>query len=286
MNKHLILIVSTLLLLSGCGMGNTKTNKNENHDKTGTVITSNEIINIHGNVKNLERLDEFVTNVSNQKSDEIRVTHYTIEGDPIYDEVVFNGKQLSITHDTTEDAFGSKERNSYTCQNIERTESKTDLEYMLLDCEADGQKDDTPLLSIEYNLSTQDYFAFRLEFGVDRKNIIDTKEMELTKDLQNGEMVTVSDFKFSNDELQSIYKLMVLAGYLDEKKVSTSCQVKPLESYKLQVWINQGTREYEWNRCDNSADGKVMTQLVDNMIEVLKKNHIYKELPEVKGHYE
>ncbi|WP_442598078.1 DUF4362 domain-containing protein [Neobacillus sp. D3-1R] len=280
--KNFTIIVSSLLLLAGCGTNIIS----DGPEKTGSTITSNDIIDIHGNVKNLERLDVFMQHLKNGETDEIRVTHYTIEGDPIYDEVIFDGKQLSITNDTTEDEFGPKERTTYTCQNIERNETNKTLEYMLIDCELEEQKGNHPLISIDYNLEAQDYFGFRLEYGVDRKNVIDTKAMELKKDLQNGEMVAVSDFQFTDSELQEIYKLIVLAGYLSEKEVSTSCQAEPLTSYKLTVWINQGMREFEWNRCDSSEDGKQMTQLVDDIVKVLKNNHIYKELPEVKGEYQ
>jgi hypothetical protein len=98
--------------------------------------------------------------------------------------------------------------------------------------------------------------------------------------------VSVMDFQFSESEMQQIYKVLVLGGYLGEKQVSTQCKEKPLYSYKLKVWINQGEREFEWNRCDKSEDGTQMTKVADDIIEILKKNETYKGLPEVKGNYE
>jgi hypothetical protein len=98
--------------------------------------------------------------------------------------------------------------------------------------------------------------------------------------------VSVMDFQFSESEMQQIYKILVLGGYLDEKQVSTQCKEKPLHSYKLKVWINQGEREFEWNRCDKSDDGKQMTEIAEDIIAILKKNKTYKGLPEVKGDYE
>jgi hypothetical protein len=79
---------------------------------------------------------------------------------------------------------------------------------------------------------------------------------------------------------------MVLSGYLGEKQVSNQCKEKPLFIYKLKVWINQGERAFEWNRCDDSLDGQQMTKLADSIIEVMKENSSYKELPEVKSNYE
>lgn len=287
LNKRLMFIlVSVLMILSACGT-NPSMKEQGQSDNNSNSEEINEIINIQGNVKNLERLDLFVENVAAKKSDEIQITHYTIEGDPIYDEATFDGKRLTITNDNTEDKFGSGEIFTYTCKNMTKNESDTKLEYLLTDCEApDGNSGDHPIVSIPYNLAEQDYFAFRLEYGVDRKNVIDTKNLEIVKDLQNGEMASVSDFQFSESEMQQIYKILVLGGYLGEKQVSTQCKEKPLYSYKLKVWINQGERDFEWNRCDKSDDGKQMTKVVEDIIAILKKNETYKDLPEVKGDYE
>ncbi|MFF2448215.1 hypothetical protein ACFVSW_14040 [Neobacillus sp. NPDC058068] len=54
----------------------------------------------------------------------------------------------------------------------------------------------------------------------------------------------------------------------------------------MQVWINSGERHFEWSECDKSYDGQEMTELIANILEILKKNSTYQSLPEVKGHYE
>jgi hypothetical protein len=283
--RFTFILISVLMILSACGTNSSVKEPGQASNNLNSV-ENNEIVNTHGNVKNLNRLDIFVENVEAKKSDEIKITHYTIEGDPIYDTVTFDEKQLKITNDSSEDKFGSGETFTYTCKNLTKNESDTELEYLLIDCDADGSSGNHPIVSIRYNLAEQDYFAFRLEFGVDQKNVIDTKNLEIVKDLQNGELVSVMDFQFSESEMQQIYKVLVLGGYLGEKQVSTQCKEKPLYSYKLKVWINQGEREFEWNRCDKSEDGTQMTKVADDIIEILKKNETYKGLPEVKGNYE
>jgi hypothetical protein len=280
------ILISVFMILSACGTNPSVKEQGQASNNLNSV-ENNEIVNMHGTVKNLYRLNLFVENVAAKKSDEVKITHYTIEGDPIYNTVTFDGKQLKITNDNSEDKFGSGEIFTYTCKNLTKNESETELEYLLIDCEApDGSSGNHPIVSIRYNLAEQDYFAFRLEFGVDQKNVIDTKNLEIVKDLQNGEKASVMDFQFSESEMQQIYKVLVLRGYLGEKYVSTQCKEKPLYSYKLKVWINQGEREFEWNRCDMSEDGKQMTKIADDIIAILKKNETYKGLPEVKGDYE
>jgi hypothetical protein len=285
--RFMFIFVFVLMTLSACGTSPSVKEQGQSGSNNSNSEEKNEIINMHGNVSNLNRLDVFVENVAAKKSDEIKITHYTFEGDPIYDEVTFDGKQLTITNDNTEDKFGSGEIFTYTCKNMTKNESDTALEYLLKDCESsDGNSGTHPIVSLEYNLAEQDYFAFRLEYGAEGKNVIDTKNLEIVKDLQNGEMASVMDFQFSDSEMQQIYKILVLGGYLGEKQVSTQCKEKPLYSYKLKVWINQGERDFEWNRCDNSEDGMQMTKVAEDIIAVLKKNETYKELPEVKGDYE
>jgi hypothetical protein len=279
-------LVSVMMILPACGTSPSMKEQGLPGNSSNS-IENNNIINMHGNVKNLYRLDLFVENITAKRSDEIKITHYTIEGDPIYDRVTFDGKQLTITNDNTEDKFGSGDISTYTCKNMTKNESETKLEYWLMDCTApDGSYGNHPIVSIHYNLAEQDYFAFRLDFGVNHKNVIDTKNLEIVKDLQNGELVSVMDFQFSESEMQQIYKVLVLGGYLGEKHVSTQCKEKPLYSYKLKVWINQGERKFEWNRCDKSEDGKQMTKVADDIIAILKKNETYKGLPEVKGNYQ
>jgi hypothetical protein len=285
--RFTVIFVSIFMTLSACGTSPSMKEQGQSSSNNLNSVENNEIINMHGTVKNLNRLDHFVEDVAAKKSDEINITHYTIEGDPIYDKVTYDGKQLTITNDNTEDKFGSGEIFTYTCKNMIKNESDTELEYLLMDCEApDGNSGNHPIVSIDYNLSEQDYFAFRLEYGVEGKNVIDTKNLEIVKDLQNGEMASVLDFQFSEAEMQEIYKILVLGGYLGEKQTSTQCKEKPLYSYKLKVWINQGERDIEWNRCDKSEDGQQMTKVAEDIIAILKKNKTYKELPEVKGDYE
>lgn len=118
------------------------------------------------------------------------------------------------------------------------------------------------------------------------KNKINTIDQELIKDLQNGEAVGVSDFQFSKDELNQLYKLMILSNYLDDKKLSTECNKVPFVSYELTVWINDAKQHFTWSECDKSKDGLQMSALVSDILAILKNNPVYQSLPEVKGAYE
>ncbi|WP_066070305.1 DUF4362 domain-containing protein [Neobacillus soli] len=242
---------------------------------------NNEIKDMHGMVENIERLDLFVKNMQSGKKDKVRLTRFTIEGDPIFHDLDYNGSKLEIKVDTTKDKFGQGEIITYVCKGIQKHESNTETKYSLIECPNLEE-----LLTISHDVDQQDYFAFELKYGVGMKNIIDTKDQRLVKDLQNGETIAVSDFQFSKEEMNKIYKLMILSNYLGEKKLNKECNQEPYKSYELNVWINSGERQFEWSECDKSPDGKEMIELVHDILDILKNNSTYQSLPEVKGSYE
>ncbi|SFB07907.1 MULTISPECIES: DUF4362 domain-containing protein [unclassified Bacillus (in: firmicutes)] len=248
---------------------------------SGTTGGSDEIVERHGGLENIERLDKFITNVEKGLKDKVRLVRYTIEGDPIYHNIDYDGENLDYTVDNSEDEYGAGEVENYICKKIEMQETSTQMTYSLNGC-----PDSMEILTISYDVDEQDLFAFRLKYGVGQKNLIDTKKEKLVKDLQNGEMAAVSDFQFSKDELNKIYKLMIFANYLEDKNLNNQCNQKPHESYDLHVWINGAERQFGWTECDDGQDGKVMSQLVKGILKVLEENPTYQTLPEASGSYE
>lgn len=255
--KKTLIFIAFIIFLSGCG--EKEVNQPSNQPKL------DEIIDKHGQVENRERLNEFVEMVRLNQKDKVRLTRYTIEGDPIYHDLDFDGGKLTLTIDTTEDQYGQGNVTTYECKGITLSESDTETKYLLEGC-ANGQTGE--LLTITHNVEIEDYFEFELKYG---KNEIDTKEMVLTKDLNNGQMLTISDFKLSTEHMNRIYKEMVYANYLQPKSLSNSCKEESYENYELNVWINGGTRNFLWTSCDQSKDGLEMTNLIENIIEIVEE---------------
>ncbi|WP_052380617.1 DUF4362 domain-containing protein [Paenibacillus camerounensis] len=229
---------------------------------------------------NLNKLDEFLE----RKAGSQRIIQYTIEGDPLFMELRYEGDKLSVTYDNTEDAFGSKEISMYTCSTLERKEESTELKYTLTGCE--GEYPEAELLRVHYGLSEQADFGFVLQYGVNRRNEINTLEQRLVKDLQDGRTVEASDFRLPHAKLQSIYRELVLAGYMQDKTLTEACNRKPAVTYALLVEMNGNERNFAWSECDQSADGKVMTALAQSIISEVQESELYQALPETKGYYE
>jgi hypothetical protein len=267
------LITIVFVLLSACQREEQTTSKPHKP-------TANEVVEVHGRLENIKRLDLFVKNMNSGKKDKVRLIRFTIEGDPIYYDLTYDGSKFTIKRDTREDQYGQGEVNTYLCKSIQKQESNTSMKYIVEECPNLGE-----LLTISHDVDQEDQFDFELKYGVGLKNKINTKDQELIKDLQNGEAVGVSDFQFSKDELNQIYKLMILSNYLEDKKLSTKCNMKPFVSYELTVWINDAQRHFAWSECDKSKDGKQMSELVSDIKAILKQNPVYQSLPEVKGFY-
>lgn len=232
-----------------------------------------DVVDIHGMVKNRELLDAFIDRSEGSQ----RLIRYTIEGDPIYHDLTYKNGRVELRVDTSEDKFGQGEVRTYTCGKITREETDTFISYKLTGCS--GEPKDMELLQIPFDVSKQDRFEFVLKYGPNLTNEINTLDYKLLKDLGNDQMVAVSDFSISEQERQQVYRELVLAGYLNEKKLSSACKEPNADSYDLKVYINSGERHFQWKSCDTGPDGKQMTAAVKEMIRILQAGSIYQSLP-------
>ncbi|WP_171633753.1 DUF4362 domain-containing protein [Paenibacillus plantarum] len=258
MLKKLMIFAFAMSILSGCS-----------HIKAidqpqGTLKNNADVVDIHGSVSNLFKMDDFVKKVNEKENVSISISHYTIEGDPIYHNIKYRDGKFELQYDTTQDKFGAGKVTTYSCENFEKTETNTEMKYTLKGCSGEVKSIDVIYLS--YDVSRQDLFQFQLKYGDNQANEINTIDMKLVKDLKNGQMLGVSDFQLMNEERQKIYKKMVLSNYLSEKKFAT-CTEKP--DFYLKVKINGAVREYNWSDCTNNEDNKIMTDLANTIIEIV-----------------
>ena len=112
-----------------------KQNENKPIESKPFVTKHSDVINRLNSLENGERLKEFVNHVKLGEKDSVRVIGYTIEGDPIIDNVAFDGKTLEVKHDTKRDKYGEQKVETYQCKSIEvkQNTSKQD-EYLLMGC--------------------------------------------------------------------------------------------------------------------------------------------------------
>lgn len=114
-----------LVLISGC----LKENKT---DQGG--IKKGDVVEKHGEIKNLEKFNEFIKNVNNGRKDKIRIVVYTIEGDPIFYTLNYDSKKINYTFDDSKDRYGGAGTQTTTCSKIESMKTENGLKYYLSKC--------------------------------------------------------------------------------------------------------------------------------------------------------
>jgi hypothetical protein len=80
---------------------------------------STDVVNRHGKIENLEQFEMFFENVQNGKEDNVRIVSYTVEGDPILQDLEFDGKTIQSVEDSRMDAYGNGELTKMNCEEIE-----------------------------------------------------------------------------------------------------------------------------------------------------------------------
>lgn len=97
-------------------------------------------MNVHGKMYNLDKWKLFLANIDVGVPDQVRITQYTTEGDPIFYELVYDGAEvITYTFDNSMDGFGRDlGRPSTLCRGIELEESKElGSHYELTGCDND-----------------------------------------------------------------------------------------------------------------------------------------------------
>lgn len=238
------LIISLFIILSGCSsaqLANEAPNKNfqsnleennNNHDESINPYNYKDLSSLpkeysfdiakeNGDVVwsfkriyNLERLDNFVNNVKNGQKDMIRVVAFTKEGDPIIEDLLYDGEAIRVTCDSTRDEFSANPSiSSYEYEQIviekkynEHYESNF-IEYILKD--TSGEKSSLVLQIIEKEVAfktvDKGYYC-----GIGQnKNIVikDTQEWTNTwKDLlSNTNYQKSKNINFENKTIIAVF---------------------------------------------------------------------------------
>jgi hypothetical protein len=75
--------------------------------------------------------------VANKKEDKIRVTGYTDEGDPVYQDLQFDGQEIQYKYDNSNDKYGGQDRGieKDVCSKIiDRESGSGQVEYLVSGC--------------------------------------------------------------------------------------------------------------------------------------------------------
>ncbi len=82
------------------------------------ATANGDYVNVHGQTSNSDRMTAFLAAVSAKRPAAIRCTNYTVEGDAIIADVVFDGSKFTVDLDTTHDAFGEQKVTQHEYRNM------------------------------------------------------------------------------------------------------------------------------------------------------------------------
>lgn len=123
-------IVLAIFLISGCQNNESPTSGSNQYS-----VSSEDVVDRLGAIENFERFEEFKSSTENGVKDKLRIVQYTTEGDPILQELEYDGAVIKSTIDTSRDHYGSGEIYHNTCSSIEVVERTDATEYALVGCE-------------------------------------------------------------------------------------------------------------------------------------------------------
>lgn len=104
------------------------------------AVENGDVVHIFDKVMNEEKWKQFIRNVNTKLKDQVRITQYTIEGDPIFYELVYDGDNIKFTYDNSLDSFGHDlNRPSASCKKFGAKRSEDGQKYYsLTECDNDN----------------------------------------------------------------------------------------------------------------------------------------------------
>ena len=264
--KYIIYLFVIASLLVACNTSNGSGEMQQRVKPSVKGVSDVDVVNTHGGVEGIEKMQVFYENIQKGILSDLRIVHYTTEGDPMVTDISYNGDTIEVENDTTRDTFGSGQVITNTCDNMLVESNPTNISYIVTDCEGLTYGMDS-VLQIDYNMNQQDLFEIELKYGVELENEINTVSNTMKKVINTQETQSKNDFELPESVMQEVYKKLVLMNYLGEKNFQAKCDEEDATNYQLKVHINGGKREFQWTSCDQSYDGLKLTEIAEYVIQ-------------------
>lgn len=144
--KIIICLGLAIVIITGCSIGDTSSQQNGKTQELHKIekpyppekaIENGDVVNLHGNYSNLDIWRNFIEKFENKQESKVRITRYTIEGDPIFHELIYNGKEIEYTYDNSMDAYGGDRTENTICEGLLRKLIEGEEVYILNSCASD-----------------------------------------------------------------------------------------------------------------------------------------------------
>lgn len=142
MRRTHLVVAGVLVFLTGCGEAESANPTLLKVDKA----TGEQPVRVVVDYKKVTNRDKFEDFLAGGETKELMIIRNTIEGDPIYRTLKRTDAGIEYTLDTTEDAFGSQEIITSTCQEmVKAVEGEFDI-YTLKGC--DGKEEERYVIEL------------------------------------------------------------------------------------------------------------------------------------------
>ena len=138
LKKLTILLLLGICLLAACSYDSEKALKN------------GDVINMHGPIFNFDRFEQFLESVDAGKNASIRITNYTLEGNPTLYNLSFDGTSFDLVIDRSKnkERGDNPAKESMTCTEVITTEGEQLFIYTLEGCQQGSVVDSVLLLNV------------------------------------------------------------------------------------------------------------------------------------------
>lgn len=132
-------------------------------------------------------------------------------------------------------------------------------------------------------------FNFKVQFGINKRNSINTYDNTVTKDLIVGGTASTA-LQLTEDDMRAIYEEMKEIHIGTPKKLipQSTCKQIPYSEDEWHITVDGQTFDYSVSQqfCELTKDGKKLLALREQIWNIVREKPAYQELPEARGGYQ
>ena len=114
------------------------------------AVKNGDVINMHGPVYNFPRFEWFLDSIEAKKPASVRIANYTLEGDPTFYNLSFDGSvfDLEIDRSKNKNRGDDPAKVNMTCSELVTEEGQQLLIYTLEGCQQDSSAESFTILNV------------------------------------------------------------------------------------------------------------------------------------------
>lgn len=191
-----------------------------------TAEERGDIVDLHGKITNEERLDEFIMKIEANKKDKIRITRYTIEGDPLFHDFSYDGKKINYKYDNSKDKYGSSDVRSTKCDSFIKNETNLIKEFLLEGCSGK-------------NAEIGEHFRFEISSEVS-KAMQENQKIVINKRIGTANQYEKSK-EINNAQVEMFLEILIRAEWENAKVLMDSSPDYQIND-EYGIWLTQSDR--------------------------------------------